>query len=60
MSQEDRESALPSSAEVEAELNRELRKRRTWMLMRCALYILVTLAVIAVFVLFTLAERDAL
>ena len=60
MSREDRESALPSSAEVEAELNRELRKRRTWMLMRCAFYILVTLAVIAVFVLFTLAERDAL
>ena len=57
MTQEVREGSLPSSAEVEAELNRELRKRHGWMVLRCILYILATLAVVAVFALTVYVDR---
>lgn len=42
---------LPSSQEVQAELDRELGRRRRFMLLRCLVYVLVTLAVVALFVL---------
>lgn len=51
MGDESESRNLPTSQQVEAELNRELGRRRVFVGLRCLFYVLITAAIVA-FVLF--------